>query len=241
MSGHRLQALGLSRRFGRRQAVDGVELEVRSGEVVGLLGPNGAGKTTTFRMLVGLARPDAGRVLLDGEDIGALPLYRRARLGLGYLAQEPSVFRGLSGMDNLLGVLEVRGVKGEQAYDRAWEVLAQLEIERLADQPAGTLSGGERRRLEIARALVLEPSFLLLGEPFTGVDPITVAGLRGIIDGLASAGYGVLITDHSVRDTLAITGRAYIIHEGRVLAHGTPDEIVGHQGVREAYLGEGFA
>lgn len=238
---HRLEGRGLVKRFGRRLAVDGVDLEVSSGEVVGLLGPNGAGKTTTFRMLAGLARPDAGFVLLDGKDVSGVPLHLRARMGLGYLAQEPSVFRGLSVMDNLLGVLEIRGIKGEEARRRAERALAALEIERLAGQPARTLSGGERRRLEIARALVLEPTFLLLDEPFTGVDPITVAGLRGIIERLAASGYGVLITDHSVRDTLAITHRAYIIHEGRVLAHGTPGEILEHRGVREAYLGEGFA
>ncbi len=237
----KLQALELRKSFRGRRVVDDVDLEVGRGEVVGLLGPNGAGKTTTFSILVGLARPDSGRVLLDGEDITDLPMYLRARNGISYLPQEPSVFRKLSVEDNLLAVLETLPLTPEQQRDREEELLAQMGLERVRYNKAYTLSGGERRRLEIARSLVLEPSFVLLDEPFSGIDPLTVVDIQKIIRGLSEAGIGVLVTDHNVRETLRVTHRAYIIHDGRIFRAGTPQALSEDSEVRRVYLGEGFS
>jgi len=236
----KLQAAALSKSYRGRRVVDNVDLEIQQGEVVGLLGPNGAGKTTTFYILVGLARPDYGRVLLDGEDITDLPMYLRARSGISYLPQEPSVFRKLTVEENLIAVLETLSVTAEQRRDRVEEILAQMGLEGVRYSPAHVLSGGERRRLEIARSLVLSPSFVLLDEPFAGIDPLTVVDIQKIIADLSAAGIGVLVTDHNVRDTLAVTHRAYIIHAGKILAAGTPDELSANADVRRIYLGEGF-
>ncbi|HXU21386.1 MAG TPA: LPS export ABC transporter ATP-binding protein [Verrucomicrobiae bacterium] len=236
----KLQAAELRKSYRRRTVVNDVSLEVQQGEVVGLLGPNGAGKTTTFYILVGLARPDYGRVLLDGEDITDLPMYLRARSGISYLPQEPSVFRKLTVEENLLAVLETLSVTPEQRRDRVEELLAQMGLEGVRSSQAHVLSGGERRRLEIARSLVLSPSFVLLDEPFAGIDPLTVVDIQKIIADLSEAGIGVLITDHNVRDTLAVTNRAYIISEGKILAAGTPLELSANADVRRIYLGEGF-
>lgn len=236
----KLQAVELSKSYRGRKIVDNVNLEVEQGEVVGLLGPNGAGKTTTFYMLVGLARPDAGRVLLDGSDITDLPMYLRARSGLSYLPQEPSVFRKLSVEANLQAVLETLPMTPEQQRDRLEELLAQMGLEQVRYNQAYTLSGGERRRLEIARSLVLQPSFVLLDEPFSGIDPLTVVDLQKIISDLRAAGIGVLITDHNVRETLRVTDRAYIISDGKIFRTGTPMELSGDPEVRRVYLGEHF-
>jgi lipopolysaccharide export system ATP-binding protein len=236
----KLQAVNLSKSYRGRKVVDDVSLEIRQGEVVGLLGPNGAGKTTTFYILVGLARPDYGRVLLDAEDITDLPMYLRARSGISYLPQEPSVFRKLTVEDNLLAVLETLSLTAEQRRDRLEELLAQMGLEGVRYSRAYVLSGGERRRLEIARSLVLSPSFVLLDEPFAGIDPLTVVDIQKIIADLSGAGIGVLVTDHNVRDTLAVTTRAYIITEGKILASGTPSELSTNADVRRIYLGEGF-
>ncbi len=236
----KLQAVELSKSYRGRKIVDNVNLEVEQGEVVGLLGPNGAGKTTTFYMLVGLARPDAGRVLLDGSDITDLPMYLRARSGLSYLPQEPSVFRKLSVEANLLAVLETLPLTPEQQRDRLEELLAQMGLEQVRYNQAYTLSGGERRRLEIARSLVLQPAFVLLDEPFSGIDPLTVVDLQKIIADLRAAGIGVLITDHNVRETLRVTDRAYIISDGKIFRAGTPVELSGDPEVRRVYLGEHF-
>jgi lipopolysaccharide export system ATP-binding protein len=237
----KLQAVELSKSYRGRKVVDDVNLEIEQGEVVGLLGPNGAGKTTTFYILVGLARPDAGRVLLDGQDITDLPMYLRARNGLSYLPQEPSVFRKLTVEENLLAVLETLPLSGEQRRERMEELLAQMGLEGVRHNPAHTLSGGERRRLEIARSLVLEPSFVLLDEPFSGIDPITVKDIQKIVADLSRAGIGVLITDHNVRETLKVTDRAYIIHDGRIFRAGRPAELSADPEVRRVYLGEGFS
>jgi lipopolysaccharide export system ATP-binding protein len=236
----KLQAADLRKSYRGRRVVDDVTLEVQQGEVVGLLGPNGAGKTTTFYILVGLARPDYGRVLLDGEDITDLPMYLRARSGISYLPQEPSVFRKLTVEDNLLAVLETLSVTPEQRRERVEELLAQMGLEGVRYNQAHVLSGGERRRLEIARSLVLSPSFVLLDEPFAGIDPLTVVDIQKIVADLSEAGIGVLVTDHNVRDTLAVTNRAYIISEGRILAAGQPEELSSNAEVRRIYLGEGF-
>ncbi|MGB9333797.1 MAG: LPS export ABC transporter ATP-binding protein [Candidatus Acidiferrales bacterium] len=236
----KLQAADLSKSYRGRKVVDDVSLEIQQGEVVGLLGPNGAGKTTTFYILVGLARPDLGRVLLDGEDITDLPMYLRARSGISYLPQEPSVFRKLTAEENLMAVLETLPVTPEQRRDRVEELLAQMGLEGVRNSPAHVLSGGERRRLEIARSLVLSPSFVLLDEPFSGIDPLTVVDLQTIIDDLSTAGIGVLVTDHNVRETLAVTDRAYIINNGKIFRAGTPAELSGDAEVRRVYLGEGF-
>jgi len=237
----KLQGVELSKSYRGRKIVDEVSLDIEQGEVVGLLGPNGAGKTTTFYMLVGLARPDAGRVLLNGDDITDLPMYLRARNGLSYLPQEPSVFRKLTVEENLLAVLETLPLTPEQQVDRLEELLAQMGLERLRHNNAFTLSGGERRRLEIARSLVLQPSFVLLDEPFAGIDPLTVEDLHKIIGDLRAAGIGVLITDHNVRETLRVTDRAYIINEGRIFRAGTPAELSNDPDVRRVYLGEKFS
>jgi lipopolysaccharide export system ATP-binding protein len=236
----KLQAADLSKSYRGRKVVDDVSLEIQQGEVVGLLGPNGAGKTTTFYILVGLTRPDYGRVLLDGEDITDLPMYLRARSGISYLPQEPSVFRKLTVEENLLAVLETLPLTQEQRRDRIEELLAQMGLEGVRYSKAYVLSGGERRRLEIARSLVLSPSFVLLDEPFAGIDPLTVEDIQEIIANLSGAGIGVLVTDHNVRDTLAVTNRAYIINDGKILAAGTPAELSSNPDVRRIYLGEGF-
>jgi lipopolysaccharide export system ATP-binding protein len=236
----KLQAVSLSKSYRGRKVVDDVSLEIRQGEVVGLLGPNGAGKTTTFYIVVGLARPDFGNVLLDGENITDLPMYLRARSGISYLPQEPSVFRKLTVEENLLAVLETLPVSAEQRRDRVEELLAQIGLEGVRNSPAHVLSGGERRRLEIARSLVLSPSFVLLDEPFSGIDPLTVVDLQKIIADLSTAGIGVLVTDHNVRETLAVTDRAYIINNGKIFRTGTPAELSSDSEVRRVYLGEGF-
>ena len=220
--------------------VDGVSLELTGGEIVGLLGPNGAGKTTTFYMLVGLIQPDAGSVWVGSDDVTALPMYRRARLGISYLPQEASVFRRLTVEENLFGVLELRGVAWADAAARVTKLLEEFGIEKLRTQRAETLSGGERRRLEIARALVTETRFLLLDEPFAGIDPITVLDVQRLIRHLRHRGYGILITDHNVRDTLKITDRASIIKDGKVFASGDPETLAKDPLVRQVYLGEEF-
>jgi len=236
----KLQAVELSKSYQGRKVVDDVDLEIGQGEVVGLLGPNGAGKTTTFYILVGLARPDSGRVLLDGDDITDLPMYLRARSGISYLPQEPSVFRQLSVEDNLLAVLETLPLTPEQQRDRLEELLAKMGLETVRHNRAHTLSGGERRRLEIARSLVLEPTFILLDEPFSGIDPLTVVDIQKIIADLSAGGIGVLVTDHNVRETLNVTDRAYIIHNGKVFRAGTPGELSEDPEVRRVYLGDHF-
>ena len=236
----KLQAVELNKSYRGRKVVDDVDLEIGQGEVVGLLGPNGAGKTTTFYILVGLARPDSGRVLLDGDDITDLPMYLRARSGISYLPQEPSVFRQLTVEDNLLAVLETLPLTPEQQRDRLEELLAKMGLETVRHNRAHTLSGGERRRLEIARSLVLEPTFILLDEPFSGIDPLTVVDIQKIIADLSAGGIGVLVTDHNVRETLSVTDRAYIIHNGKVFRAGTPGELSDDPEVRRVYLGDHF-
>jgi lipopolysaccharide export system ATP-binding protein len=220
--------------------VQHVDLDIRTGEVVGLLGPNGAGKTTTFYMVVGLARPDSGQVFLDDDDITGLPMYMRARQGIGYLPQEASVFRRLTAEQNVLAVLESRGMPPGERHSRTRDLLDELGIGHIARQPAYTLSGGERRRLEICRALATDPSFILLDEPFAGIDPIAVLDIQKIIAHLRDRGIGVLITDHNVRETLKITDRAYILREGAVFRSGTPEELASDEEVRRVYLGEAF-
>jgi lipopolysaccharide export system ATP-binding protein len=235
-----LEAHGLVKAYRGVRVVDGVSFEVGAGEVVGLLGPNGAGKTTSFRMTVGLVRPDAGEVHLAGRECSRMPMFRRARLGMGYLPQEPSVFRRMSVRDNLLAVLEAMPYGRRRRRARADQLLAELDLGALADQRADTLSGGERRRLEISRALASEPSILLLDEPFAGIDPIAMEEIQGLIRDLRRQDLGVLITDHNVRETLTITDRAYIIHRGRILREGTADELVTDPEVRKVYLGHSF-
>jgi lipopolysaccharide export system ATP-binding protein len=235
-----LQAESVTKSYTGRRVVDGVSLNVNGGEVVGLLGPNGAGKTTTFHMMVGLVHPDGGKVLLNGEDLTAMPIYQRARAGLSYLPQESSVFRRLTVEENLLAILETLDLSGEEQEDRALRLMQMLGVADLAKQKALTLSGGERRRVEIARALVLSPYFVLLDEPFTGIDPIAVAEIQKIIRKLSASGIGVLITDHNVRETLGICDRAYIINEGVVLEEGSPEKIAVSPKARQVYLGEGF-
>ncbi len=236
----KLQAIELSKSYRGRKVVDDVGLEIGQGEVVGLLGPNGAGKTTTFYILIGLARPDSGRVLLNGEEITDLPMYLRARSGISYLPQEPSVFRQLTCEQNLLAVLETLPLSPEQQRDRLEELLVQMGLETVRTSKAYTLSGGERRRLEIARSLTLEPSFILLDEPFSGIDPLTVKDLQEIIRGLAQSGIGVLITDHNVRETLTVTDRAYILKSGKIFRKGRPEDLSNDPEVRRVYLGDHF-
>src|ERR1700756_2411899 len=235
-----LQASDLKKAYRGRRVVDNVSLEIRQGEVVGLLGPNGAGKTTTFYILVGLARPDYGRVLLDDEDITDLPMYLRARGGISYLPQEPSVFRKLTSEENLLAVLETLPLTPEQQRDRLEDLLVQMGLETVRTSKAYTLSGGERRRLEIARSLTLQPSFVLLDEPFSGIDPLTVKDLQEIIRDLSRSGIGVLITDHNVRETLNVTDRAYILRNGKIFRKGRPDELSNNPELRRVYLGDPF-
>lgn len=235
-----LKAEGVTKSYNGRRVVDGVNLEVQGGEVVGLLGPNGAGKTTTFHMMVGLVRPDQGKVFLNGEDLTLVPIYQRARAGISYLPQESSVFRRLTVEQNLLAILETLDLSAEEQKERCKGLLRMLGISHLANHKAYTLSGGERRRVEIARALVLSPFFVLLDEPFTGVDPIAVAEIQKIIRKLTTSGIGLLITDHNVRETLGICDRAYILNEGLVLEEGSPEKIASSSKVRKVYLGEGF-
>ena len=235
-----LRTRKLTKTYGGRTVVRGVSLEVRSGEIVGLLGPNGAGKTTTFYMVVGLASPDGGRVTLGGEDVTNDPMYVRARKGIGYLPQEPSIFRGLTVEQNVLAILETLKLSRADRRARADRLLKELKLTPLAKSPAHTLSGGERRRVEITRALVLSPVFILLDEPFAGIDPIAVTDIQAIIFHLKARGIGVLITDHNVRETLRITDRAYIIHDGAVFRSGTPNRLAGDDDVKRIYLGADF-
>ena len=235
-----LEAKKLEKTYRGRKVVKGVSFQVKHGEVVGLLGPNGAGKTTSFYMVVGLVKPDHGRVVLDGVDVTRMPMYQRARNGIGYLAQEPSVFRKLTVAENLVAILETLGLSDLEMRDRRDSLLAELGIAHLADSLAYTLSGGERRRVEIARALTMSPKFILLDEPFAGIDPLAVQDIQGIISLLKKKGIGILITDHNVRETLAITDRTYIINDGKIIEAGTPEEITASPRVRESYLGEAF-
>jgi lipopolysaccharide export system ATP-binding protein len=242
----RLQARHLKKAYGSRKVVHDVSVQVGKGEVVGLLGPNGAGKTTSFYMIVGLVRADGGQILIDGEDVTRMPIHKRSRMGLSYLPQEASIFRKLSVADNVRAILELqtdaqgRALSLAEVEKRLGELLADLRVDHLQDSPAVALSGGERRRVEIARALATDPRFILLDEPFAGIDPIAVIEIQRIIAFLKQRGIGVLITDHNVRETLGICDHAYIISEGRVLAEGTPDEIVANADVRRVYLGEHF-
>ena len=235
-----LRAEGLTKAYGGRRVVDDVTVEVRAGEVVGLLGPNGAGKTTTFYMIVGLTRPDTGTVLLNGEDVTQLPMYERARRGVSYLPQEPSVFRKLTVEENILAILQTLGLSAEERTKRLRQLLDELGIARVAKNKALSLSGGERRRVEITRALVISPAFMLLDEPFAGIDPIAVVDIQGIVTQLKERGIGVLITDHNVRETLGICDRAYILNDGAVLEEGVPERIAASKRAREIYLGEKF-
>jgi lipopolysaccharide export system ATP-binding protein len=235
-----LRTHDLTKSYGGRTVVRGVSLEVQSGEVVGLLGPNGAGKTTTFYMTVGLTVPDSGRVVLNGEDVTTAPMYLRARKGIGYLPQEPSIFRGLTVEQNILAILETLDLDAASRRTRLRELLAELNLTPLAHAPAYTLSGGERRRAEITRALVISPRFILLDEPFAGIDPIAVTDIQKIIFHLKARGIGVLITDHNVRETLRITDRAYIVHDGVMFRSGTPASLAADEEVRRIYLGADF-
>jgi lipopolysaccharide export system ATP-binding protein len=235
-----LRTHALTKSYGGRTVVRGVSLDVASGEVVGLLGPNGAGKTTTFYMVVGLTAPDSGRVELDGHDVTSDPMYVRARKGIAYLPQEPSIFRGLSVEQNILAILETLGLDAATRRRRLRELLAELNLTPLARSRAYTLSGGERRRVEITRALVISPKFILLDEPFAGIDPIAVTDIQKIIFHLKARGIGVLITDHNVRETLRITDRAYIVHDGVIFRSGTPGELAADEDVKRIYLGAEF-
>ncbi|MEK0438053.1 MAG: hypothetical protein RLZZ233_1024 [Verrucomicrobiota bacterium] len=235
-----IRAQALAKHYDAKVAVQDVSLTLQAGEIVGLLGPNGAGKTTTFYMVVGLIPATHGRVFLDGQNITGAPMWRRARAGVGYLPQEASVFRKLTVWENVMAVVETLDLNERQRKERTAEQLTELGLEKLARQPAFTLSGGERRRLEIARALATRPRFLLMDEPFSGVDPISVAEVQSIIRKLKERGIGILITDHNVRETLSIVDRAYLIHQGRVLVSGTPAEIVDNPESRRHYLGEAF-
>jgi lipopolysaccharide export system ATP-binding protein len=235
-----LSTKDLTKSFGGRTVVRGVSVDISSGEVVGLLGPNGAGKTTTFAMVVGLVSPDSGRVLLDGRDVTEDPMYVRARKGIGYLPQEASIFRGLTVEQNILAILETLDLDAAGRRTRLRELLAELGLTPLAKSPAYTLSGGERRRVEITRALVVSPMFMLLDEPFAGIDPIAVTDIQKIIFHLKGRGIGVLVTDHNVRETLRITDRAYIVHDGVIFRSGTPEKLAADEDVKRIYLGHDF-
>jgi lipopolysaccharide export system ATP-binding protein len=235
-----LRAVGLKKKYGLRTVVHDASLSVNSGEVVGLLGPNGAGKTTSFYMIVGLVSADGGKITIDNQDITHMPIHRRARMGLGYLPQEASIFRRMTVAQNIQAVLELQDLSSEEIQGRLEELLQDLNIQAIRDNPAISLSGGERRRVEIARALATDPRFILLDEPFAGVDPIAVLDIQKIIRFLKERNIGVLITDHNVRETLGICDRAYIINAGAVMAEGKPDEIIYNEGVRKVYLGENF-
>ena len=236
----KLEARALTKMYGGRKVVSGVDLEIRPGEVVGLLGPNGAGKTTTFYMIVGLIKPDDGRIFLDAEEITRDPMYVRARKGINYLPQEPSVFRKLTVKENILAILETLDIDGEERKNRLQQLLGELDLTDLAACKAYSLSGGERRRVEITRALVTSPRFILLDEPFAGIDPLAVADIQKIIQKLKSKGIGVVISDHNVRETLSVCDRAYILNEGTVLIEGLPDMIAESKIARKFYLGDDF-
>jgi len=235
-----LETVGLVKSYNSRVVVDRVSLKIRAGEVVGLLGPNGAGKTTTFYMIIGLIRPDDGKVLFNGEDISMLPMYQRARRGITYLPQEPSVFRKLTVEENILAILETLNISREEKKERLEELLQELNIAHLAKNKAYSLSGGERRRVEITRALVLAPSLILLDEPFAGIDPLAVIDIQKIIHQLKKKGIGVIVTDHNVREALHVCDRAYILSSGRILETGSPKKIAASKKAREIYLGEHF-
>jgi lipopolysaccharide export system ATP-binding protein len=239
-NGAGLVAENLAKTYRSRTVVDGVTVRIRPGEVVGLLGPNGAGKTTSFYLILGLVPPQRGRVLLDGRDITDMPMYLRARHGIGYLPQEASIFRRMTVEENLQAILEVRGANAERSRTRAEQLLEEFGLKHVARTPGYALSGGERRRAEIARALTSDPSYMLLDEPFAGIDPIAVADLQQVVVRLRDRGIGVLITDHNVRETLQITDRAYIISQGRIFREGTPAELAADADVRRVYLGERF-
>jgi len=236
-----LLADNIVKSFKGRTVVDGISISLDAGEVVGLLGPNGAGKTTTFYMVLGLLKPDRGRVILNGEDVTDLPVYKRARKGLGFLPQEPSIFRKLTVEQNVMAILEILDLSEEERRQRLESLLEELDLTHLAKSKAYTLSGGERRRAEITRSLVTSPDFMLLDEPFAGIDPIAIADIQAIIARLKVKGVGVLITDHNVRETLKIVDRAYLIHEGKVLVSGTASELASDERAREIYLGERFS
>ena len=238
---HTLRASGLTKGFRGRRVVDKVDIEINQGEVIGLLGPNGAGKTTIFYMIVGLTRPETGTVHLDDKEITYLPMYLRSHRGIGYLAQEPSVFRKLTVLENILAILQMLPIAAYDRNKRARELLEELNIYHLADTKAAALSGGERRRLEISRSLAISPLFLLLDEPFAGIDPIAVMEIQSIIMELKEKGIGVLITDHNVHETLEIVDRAYVINEGKIIESGAPDRIISSEKVREFYLGQNFS
>lgn len=236
-----LRAEGLVKRYRKRAVVNDVHLHVNTGEIVGLLGPNGAGKTTTFYMVVGMIRPEKGRIFLDGEDITGDPMYRRSRKGISYLAQEASVFRELTVEDNISAILEFKSMSKADRIDRVDELIADLGLERVRKSKGYMLSGGERRRCEIARCLAIRPKFILLDEPFAGIDPIAVEDVQEIVAHLKERGIGVLVTDHNVHETMAITDRAYLLVEGRILTHGTAQELANDPEVRKRYLGEKFS
>lgn len=240
MAEYLLETHKLTKSFRKRVVVREVSIYIKEGEIVGLLGPNGAGKTTTFNMITGLLKPDSGKVYFNSKDITSFPMYKRAREGIAYLAQEPSVFRNMTVEENLLAILEFTKGSRTEHYEKAHKILQELNIDHLAKQYAYTLSGGERRKTEIARALVTQPRVFLLDEPFAGIDPIAISELQSMVKNLKKKGISVLITDHNVRDTLAITDRAYIISEGRVICAGTPEEIARDERVRQVYLGEQF-
>ncbi|MEM7631494.1 MAG: LPS export ABC transporter ATP-binding protein [Pseudomonadota bacterium] len=235
-----LQITHLRKSYRKKLVIRDFSMELRRGEVVALLGPNGSGKTTTFYAVAGLVTPEGGKVMLDGTDVTSLPMYRRAQMGIGYLPQEMSIFRGLSVEDNILAILDITEADRHKRRERLEELLSEFSIEHLRRAPAMALSGGERRRVEIARSLAADPKYLLLDEPFAGVDPISVGDIRNLVADLKTRGIGVLITDHNVRETLEIVDRAYILHDGQVLMSGTPQDVVQNENVRRVYLGENF-
>ncbi|MCE5194204.1 MAG: LPS export ABC transporter ATP-binding protein [Nitrospiraceae bacterium] len=237
---HSLEIKGITKNYGNRCVVNNLTLNVKTGEIVGLLGPNGAGKTTTFYMIVGMIKPESGSIFLDGEDIGQLPMYQKARRGISYLPQEASIFRKLSVRDNLRAVLEIKGYPDTETDEMIESLIDEFNLSKFADRDGYRLSGGERRRSEIARSLALKPTFILFDEPFTGIDPLAIIELKKMLTYLKNKGLGIIITDHNVRDTLSITDRAYIISNGNVLAEGAPHVIVENPQVQTAYLGEGF-
>jgi lipopolysaccharide export system ATP-binding protein len=237
---HSLRAANLSKNYDGKRVVNDVSLNVQSGEIVGLLGPNGAGKTTTFYIITGMIMPDEGAITLDGEEIGSLPMYIRSLKGLGYLPQEPSIFRKLNVRDNLRAVLEIRGLPQSEIDSRIEKILGEFDLSGFADRDSSRLSGGERRRAEIARCIATEPKFILFDEPFAGIDPIAIIELKKMLEYLRDSGLGILITDHNVRDTLSITDNAYILTEGRILDEGIPEKLITNPEVKDVYLGEEF-